>query len=145
MSLFYKQKDAKLKKNKMAKQAFRPNGEGQNQSINIISESTVIKGDIIANGDIRIDGELSGNISAKGKLVVGPRGKIEGEIVCNNVEVSGFIKGKVTANELLNMKSTSKIEGDIIAGKLSVEPGSLFTGTCTMKGAGSSNETAKGK
>lgn len=129
----------------MAKQTSRPYGESQNQSINIISEGTTIKGDIIANGDIRIDGELSGNISAKGKLVVGPKGEIEGEIVCNNVEVSGFIKGKVTANELLNMKSTSKIEGDIIAGKLSVEPGSLFTGTCAMKGAGPSNETAKAK
>lgn len=135
----------KLIKNIMSKLTSKSYGETQNQSINIISEGTTIKGDINANGDIRIDGELSGNISAKGKLVVGPRGKIQGEIVCNNVEVSGFINGKVTANELLNMKSTSKIEGDIIAGKLSVEPGSLFTGTCTMKGAGSSNETAKGK
>jgi len=129
----------------MAKLTSKPYGEDQNPSINIISEGTTIKGDIISNGDIRIDGELSGNISAKGKLVVGPRGKIEGEIVCNNVEVSGFIKGKVTANELLNMKSTSKIEGDIIAGKLSVEPGSLFTGTCSMKGTSSTNETAKRK
>ena len=127
----------------MAKQTSKMYGEGSNSSINIISEGTVIKGDIIANGDIRIDGELTGNISAKGKLVVGPNGKIKGEIVCNNVEVSGVIKGKVTASELLNMKSTSKIEGDIIAGKLSVEPGSMFTGTCAMRGANPINETAK--
>ena len=129
----------------MAKQISKPYGEGSNSSINIISEGTVIKGDIIANGDIRIDGELSGNISAKGRLVIGTKGKIEGEIVCNNIEVSGFIKGKVTASELLNMKSTSKIEGDIIAGKLSVEPGSVFTGTCAMGGASPINETAKEK
>jgi len=129
----------------MAKQTSRPYGENQNQSINIISEGTSIKGDIIANGDIRIDGELSGNLSAKGRLVVGPKGKIEGEIICNNIEISGYIKGKLTANELLNMKSTSKIEGDIIAGKLSVEPGSIFTGTCKMKGAGVINETTKEK
>ena len=127
----------------MAKQTSKMYGEGSNSSINIISEGTVIKGDIIANGDIRIDGELTGNISAKGKLVVGPNGKIKGEVVCNNVEVSGAIKGKVTASELLNMKSTSKIEGDIIAGKLSVEPGSMFTGTCAMRGANPVNETAK--
>lgn len=127
----------------MAKQTSRPYGESSNSSINIISEGTVIKGDIIASGDIRIDGELSGNISAKGRLVVGTKGKIEGEITCNNVEVSGYIKGKVTASELLNMKSTSKIEGDIIAGKLSVEPGSTFTGTCAMRGANPINETEK--
>ncbi len=122
----------KTKTNKMAKQSIKPLNENLNQSINIINEGTRIKGDIIASGDIRIDGELTGNISVKGKLVVGPNGKIGGEVNCSNVEVSGYIKGKVNATELLNMKSTSQIEGDITAGKLSVEPGSLFSGTCSM-------------
>jgi cytoskeletal protein CcmA (bactofilin family) len=116
----------------MAKQVSKPFSENLNQSINIISEGTKIKGDVISGGDVRIDGELTGNISTKGKLVVGPNGKITGEVNCSNVEVSGFIKGKISTTELLNMKSTSQIEGDIIAGKLSVEPGSLFTGSCTM-------------
>ncbi len=119
------------------------NGESINQSINIISEGTKIKGDINANGDIRIDGELIGNILAKGKLVVGPKGRIEGQINCNNIEISGYIKGKVTASELLNMKSTSQITGDIVAGKLSVEPGSLFSGSCIMNGTKPLNEPAK--
>jgi len=91
----------------MAKQTLKPGGEGLNQAINIISEGTKIKGDIIAGGDIRIDGELNGNISAKGKLVVGPTGRIKGEVDCFNVEVSGIIQGKVSASELLIMKSTS--------------------------------------
>jgi cytoskeletal protein CcmA (bactofilin family) len=119
------------------------NGESINQSINIISEGTKIKGDINANGYIRIDGELIGNILAKGKLVIGPKGRIEGQINCNNIEISGYIKGKVTASELLNMKSTSQITGDIVAGKLSVEPGSLFSGSCIMNGTKPLNEPAK--
>jgi len=133
------------KKTKMAKQTTKPNGEGQDQSINIISEGTSINGDISATGDIRIDGELIGNIVAKGRLVIGPNGKIEGEINCNNIEVSGYIKGKITVPEMLNMKSSAKVYGEIIAGKLSVEPGSLFTGTCTMGGTKPSNETTKSK
>jgi cytoskeletal protein CcmA (bactofilin family) len=127
---------------KMAKQTY---GEPSNASINIISESTSIKGDIIANGDTRIDGELVGNITSKGRLVVGPNGKITGEISCNNVEVSGFIKGKVEASELLTMKASAKIEGDIIAGKLSVEPGATFTGTCAMGGANAAENNEKTK
>jgi cytoskeletal protein CcmA (bactofilin family) len=124
---------------KMTKQMTKPYGENSNPAINIISETTKIKGDINATDDIRIDGELNGNISAKGRLVIGPKGKIVGEIDCNNVEISGYIKGKVTANDLLNMKETSKIEGDIVAGKLSVEPGAIFTGSCTMKGINAPN------
>lgn len=118
-------------KGTMAKQSY---GEPSSSNINMISEGTTIKGDIAANGDTRIDGELVGNITAQGKLVVGPKGKIAGEIRCNNVEVSGFIKGKVAAAELLNLKASAKIEGDIVAGKLSVEPGATFTGSCSMGG-----------
>jgi cytoskeletal protein CcmA (bactofilin family) len=119
------------------------NGDSINQSINIISEGTKIKGDINANGDIRIDGELVGNILVKGKLVVGPKGRIEGQINCSNIEISGYIKGKVTAGELLNMKSTSQITGDIVAGKLAVEPGSIFSGSCIMNGTKPLNEQEK--
>lgn len=119
------------------------NSESVNQSINIISEGTKIKGDVLANGDIRIDGELMGNISAKGRLVIGPKGRIEGQILCNNIEISGYVKGKITASELINMKSTSQIVGDIVAGKLSVEPGSMFSGSCIMNGTKPLNEPAK--
>lgn len=115
-------------------------GENLNQSINIINEGTLIKGDITANGDIRIDGELNGNINARGRLVIGPKGKVEGKIDCNNIEVSGYIKGKITVSELLTMKSSARIYGDVIAGKLSVEPGSLFTGTCAMGDSKEKNE-----
>ena len=130
---------------KMAKQSAKTYGDPQDQTINIISEGTLIKGDITANGDIRIDGELVGNINAKGRLVIGPQGKVDGEINCNNIEVSGYIKGKITVSELLTMKASAQIYGDIIAGKLSVEPGSLFTGSCSMGESKTKNETPKPK
>ncbi|HPE74962.1 MAG TPA: polymer-forming cytoskeletal protein [Draconibacterium sp.] len=130
-----------ITEDKMAKTT--ANYESPNQSINIISEGTKIKGDVIANGDIRIDGELLGNISAKSKLVIGPKGKIEGQIICNNIEISGYVKGKVTATDLINMKSTSQIVGDIIAGKLSIEPGAVFSGSCMMNGTNPLNGPEK--
>lgn len=125
----------------MSKPLVKPYGESQSQSVNLISEGTKIKGDILANGDIRIDGELYGNIAVKGRLVVGPNGRIEGQINCGNIETSGYIKGKITATELLSLKSTAQITGDIIVGKLSVEPGSLFSGSCVMNGSKPEDET----
>ncbi len=120
-------------------------GENLNQSINIISEGTLIKGDITANGDIRVDGELIGNIYAKGRLVIGPKGKVDGEIDCNNIEVSGYIKGKVTVAELLTMKDTAMINGDVVSGKLAVEPGAIFSGTCSMGDSKEKNEKTNPK
>ena len=101
-------------------------------AINLIGIGTDIKGDIVSNGDIRIDGALTGNLNTSGKLVIGETGKIHGEIVCKNSEVLGEIKGKIKVTELLSLKATSKIFGDIVTKKLAIEPGSKFTGNCNM-------------
>jgi len=103
-------------------------------SINLIGNGTTIEGDIKANGDVRIDGLLTGSIHTKGKLVVGPSGKIEGEVVCQNADISGSINGKVNVSDLLALKSSAKLNGDISTGKLAIEPGAAFTGACTMNG-----------
>jgi len=70
----------------------------------------------------------------KGKLVVGPSGSITGDIQCKNADISGKIEGKISVSELLTLKASSKFTGDIITGKLAIEPGAIFTGTCSMNG-----------
>lgn len=120
--------------------------ETDNTTINLISNGTEITGDIKSNGDIRVDGSLTGNLSTKGKVVIGPTGKVKGEVNCRNSEVSGVIEGKISVGQLLNLKASSKILGDIVTSKLSIEPGARFTGTCKMsdsdnnEGAGPAKE-----
>jgi cytoskeletal protein CcmA (bactofilin family) len=106
--------------------------ETENATINIISNGTDITGDIKSTGDIRIDGSLKGNLNTKGKVVIGPTGKITGEVICKNSEVSGIVEGKITVGQLLNLKASSKIYGDIATSKLSIEPGAVFSGNCKM-------------
>lgn len=106
--------------------------EIDNNTINLISNGTDITGDIKSNGDIRIDGSLTGSLNTKGKVVIGPTGRVNGEIICKNSEVSGIIEGKIMVGQLLNLKSSSKIIGDIATSKLSIEPGAKFTGNCKM-------------
>lgn len=106
--------------------------ETDNTTYNLISNGTDITGDIRSNGDIRIDGTLTGNLTTKGKMVLGPTGKIKGEVVCKNSEVSGTIEGKISVAQLLNLKASSRIAGDIITSKLAIEPGAWFTGKCSM-------------
>ena len=122
--------------------------ETENNTINLISNGTEITGDVKSNGDIRIDGSLTGNLSTKGKVVIGPTGKVKGEVVCRNSEVSGQVEGKLSVSQLLNLKASSRIFGDIATSKLAIEPGARFTGTCSMSESdnnnGGSNNIAKG-
>jgi cytoskeletal protein CcmA (bactofilin family) len=106
--------------------------ETEPAAINLISIGTDITGDVKSNGDIRIDGSLTGNLNTKGKVVIGPTGKINGEVFCKNSEVSGIVEGKIAVNQLLILKASSKIFGDIATSKLSIEPGAIFSGNCKM-------------
>ncbi|NVK29070.1 MAG: polymer-forming cytoskeletal protein [Flavobacteriia bacterium] len=104
----------------------------QAQASNRILIGTEIEGDVKSNGDVRIDGVVKGNIKVTGKLVIGEKGKVEGEVVCSNATVSGLLKGKAEVKELLTMTATAVVQGDVITGKLSVEPGAELSGTCSM-------------
>jgi cytoskeletal protein CcmA (bactofilin family) len=101
-------------------------------AINRIVEGTSIEGEIRCESNIRIDGSFVGNLTTKGRLVIGPSGKIEGTIICQNAEIEGLIKGKLTVQQLLSLKGSAKVEGDIFTDKLAIEPGASFTGACNM-------------
>ena len=114
------------------------NYEEETHNINILSAGTTLKGDVKSNGDIRIDGTLIGSVNSKGKVVIGPTGNIEGEVICQNADFSGVIKAKIVVSELLQLKATAKITGEIITNQLAIEPGAKFSGTCNMDGNTSS-------
>ena len=103
--------------------------------VNQIKAGTHIEGNIKAAGDFRLDGALKGNIQTEGKLVLGISALVEGDISCMNAEVHGTINGKLTVNELLSLKASSKILGDVVVGRLSIEPGAQFSGSCVMGNA----------
>ncbi len=104
------------------------------ERLNRIVEGTRIEGSIASESNIRIDGEVKGTITTKGRLVVGVSGMIEGDVVCQNAEVEGKVKGSMKVGDLLSLKSTAKVEGDVTTGKLAIEPGAIFAVTCSMGG-----------
>lgn len=102
------------------------------QTCNRILEGTTIEGEIHSKGDFRVDGKLKGNVHISGKLVVGKKGVVDGEIKAGSATVSGLIKGTLQVTELLALQTTAKVHGDVSTGKLSVDPGAEFTGSCSM-------------
>ena len=104
----------------------------KNNEINSISFGSTLSGDLISSGDVRIDGVLNGSIKTEGRLVLGDKGIIEGEVTCASAIIAGELKATIVVKELLTLKSTAKLSGEIIAGKLAIEPGAVFSGKCSM-------------
>lgn len=100
--------------------------------INSIMEGTVIEGEIRSDSNIRIDGRVKGSVHAKGRVIVGQSGVIEGEVVCQSSDIEGTVIGKVNCQDILSLKATAKLQGDINTKKLAIEPGATFTGNCSM-------------
>ncbi len=121
-----------FKQNKPYSSDSKSSDVAASQSINLIGAGTVIEGDIRSAGDIRIDGTVFGHVHSKAKVVVGTTGVIEGDVNSQNADISGTIKGKINVSELSFLKSTARITGDIVTGKLVVEVGASFTGSCNM-------------
>lgn len=99
-------------------------------STSLIGAGTTIKGDIVSNGDIRIDGTLKGNILGSAKVLIGSEGVIEGDIEGAQADIQGKVTGKIVIKDLLNLRGKSVIKGNISAGKLQVEPTVTFKGQC---------------
>ena len=99
---------------------------------NTLATGTSVKGNIITETDFRLDGQVEGDISCNGKIVVGPKGQVIGNIVSSNAEILGEVEGSVRVSEKLVLKATANIKGDVFAQSLEIEPNARFNGVCNM-------------
>ncbi len=104
-------------------------------SSNVIGKGTVLDGNIETFGNIRIEGRINGNIKSKSKIALGHSSHVDGNITAQNADVEGAVRGKIEISDVLVLKATAVVHGDISTGKLVVEPGAVFNGSCKMGAA----------
>ena len=100
--------------------------------INILNAGTKINGDLSSEGDLRIEGNVKGNIEVKTKLVLGASSQVLGNVKAQNCDISGLVTGNIEVADLLSIKASAKIQGDIACGKLVIESGAIFNGKSSM-------------
>jgi cytoskeletal protein CcmA (bactofilin family) len=104
----------------------------ESQAPNIIALGTSITGDIESMGDFRIEGSITGTVKAKGKIVIGESGTVDGQLFCTNADISGNFKGKLEVLESMVLRANSKFSGDVKTKKIAIESGAIFSGNCEM-------------
>ncbi len=109
--------------------------QSSSHALNSVVEGTVFEGDIKSDSDIRIDGKLIGSLDCTGKVIIGPKGAIDGDIRCNNALVEGSFSGLLSVQDTLTVNQSAKITGDINTDKLVVHSGAVFNVSCSMGSA----------
>jgi len=107
----------------------------QNSGIiyNSLTNGSKIIGEIIADNDFRIDGEVEGKITCKGKVIIGQKGFMKGSITCSNTEILGKVEGELIVFDTLTLRETAIVKGDVKTKVLVIEPNAIFNGSCSMQ------------
>lgn len=110
-------------------------------SHNTLGTGTTVKGNIITETDFRLDGRVEGDINCTGKIVIGAKGCVIGNIISTNAEILGEVEGSVRINEKLVLKSSAILKGDVFTRSLEIEPNAQFNGICNMSDEALKTET----
>ena len=103
--------------------------------LNVLVEGTRIKGDLVAESSLRIDGEVNGNVASSTKVVLGKNGVLLGDLNCADADLEGKVEGKIKVEGLLVLRASALIHGDIFCLRLHIVEGAKFTGSCVMGGS----------
>lgn len=106
--------------------------EELSNSSTIIGKGTSFKGNLETFGNIRVEGNVTGNVKTKSKVALGESAFIEGNVMAQNAEIAGEVKGILEVTEILILKSTAVVHGDIITSRMIIESGATFNGQCKM-------------
>ena len=99
----------------------------------LIGAGTRIEGNVFFGGRLRLDGSVRGNVSAlpgqsPGMLVLGEKGRIDGEVAVPHLVLNGTISGKVIGAETLELQSSARVSGDVYYRFIGVRQGAIVEG-----------------
>jgi cytoskeletal protein CcmA (bactofilin family) len=123
-----------------------PNIEDMNTPAEtVVGPSVKIQGDLNSEGNIRIQGQVTGTVNTSQSVHVSEGAKITADVVAGNAIISGEVQGNMKISGNLILQATARVAGDISCSVLRVEDGAQYTGKCSMNGAAAATPAAKGK
>lgn len=104
----------------------------QINDISRISAGTEVKGSLISRSDIRIDGVFEGELITSGKLVLGEKAVVRGNVMCANADIWGKMEGDLIVGDTVSFKQDSSYEGQLKTIRICIEMGATFSGGCQI-------------
>ncbi|MEK7496935.1 MAG: polymer-forming cytoskeletal protein [Patescibacteria group bacterium] len=108
----------------------------------IIGPNVKVEGDFVSQGNMSVEGIVSGTISTAGNLYIGEQAKVTANVEAGSAQIAGHLKGNVVVHEKLELTPTSQVQGDVSAKILVVMEGAQINGHYQM---GSVPQTANVK
>jgi cytoskeletal protein CcmA (bactofilin family) len=98
----------------------------------LFGEKTLFEGNCTSEADIRIEGEVVGDLHTTGEIVIGEKGYVRSTVTAKDVVIAGRMEGVVKAEGSVRITATGRLTGTVQAGSLIIEKGAMFQGTSQM-------------
>jgi cytoskeletal protein CcmA (bactofilin family) len=93
------------------------------------------KGDLVADEDLIVQGQIEGSILHTRSLTIGPQGRVLGDIRARRIIVEGSVEGNLYALERASLRPGAKVCGDIFAVEVVIDEGAWLNGRIDMDNA----------
>lgn len=101
---------------------------GEQETETVIAPSVRVEGDFVSEGNVRIEGAVTGSVRTARDLIVGENAKITADVEARNGTIAGELHGNLRIYDRLELAATARIHGDIQAKVLAVAPGAMMRG-----------------
>jgi len=102
--------------------------------VTVIGNGARLEGNLIAAASLRIEGTVTGTITAEGDVIVAPEAEVAADIKSTNTTLGGHYTGNVVASGTIELTSTARVEGNLTCRTLVVNQGAIFSGQSIMDG-----------
>jgi len=102
--------------------------------LSIVAKDLTIAGDLQAEGVIRIEGRVVGNVHAGDQVLLCDGGIVEGDIVAREAVIGGRVHGSISSEERVELQATAIVHGDIATRRLLIQEGGRVNGAVSMDG-----------
>ena len=99
----------------------------------LIGKKTSFKGDIEFSGGLRVDGQISGSITARddttSTLVLSESSEVEGNVSVPHVIVNGTVNGNIRSAGRVELQTKARITGDVHYKEVEMALGATINGS----------------
>ena len=103
--------------------------------VSVLGPSLRFKGDLVADEDLVVQGQIEGSILHTRSLTIGAQGRMQGDIKARRITVEGTVDGDLYALDSVVLRAGAIVRGNVFANKVSVAEGAKFSGRIDMDNA----------
>src|SRR5262245_11609286 len=94
-----------------------------------LGRTVSIKGELLSDEDITIEGHIDGLVHCEGCAVrLAPGCTVTGDVVARDIHVEGSAAGQLIATEVVDVRAGAEVSGRVIAGRFILEVGGWVSG-----------------